>query len=388
MANLCWHMPTCCADLQLKEREGQARRLMFPTEQPPVDDGEGTKAHELYVKSHGDYMPGEQRRCVAAHSPCMATPRCIHRWQCHTAVGVMQTSAALAATPQPSHPQFPVCLSHSLRPMGCWPSLIPASHPLSHPCLPCHSPSPLCRRRNYDWATTQVDPNTHRFGATEKEDLREGVRKALQPALDETQQQPATITTKLHADYKAAAVDRLGVVKQLGTGERDLAPDHTFGVPSLRNGVREPGVEELMKLSLSEEQQQPDADLGKSLREGYRNIAPEGRVFGVPSIRTDMSLPAKRSVTCTRNYGNEPDARQLLRPPLSVERGVHEAHYIQLRTKEEVQDIVQDAEINLTPDQFDAIFDMAMQADGEEGKCCLDTFFRARHHVLQQTLEL
>lgn len=291
-------------DAQLKEREGQARRLMFPTEQPPVDDGEGTKAHELYVKSHGDYMPGEQRR------------------------------------------------------------------------------------RNYDWATTQVDPNTHRFGATEKEDLREGVRKALQPALDETQQQPATITTKLHADYKAAAVDRLGVVKQLGTGERDLAPDHTFGVPSLRNGVREPGVEELMKLSLSEEQQQPDADLGKSLREGYRNIAPEGRVFGVPSIRTDMSLPAKRSVTCTRNYGNEPDARQLLRPPLSVERGVHEAHYIQLRTKEEVQDIVQDAEINLTPDQFDAIFDMAMQADGEEGKCCLDTFFRARHHVLQQTLEL
>lgn len=55
-----------------------------------------------------------------------------------------------------------------------------------------------------------------------------------------------------------------------------------------------------MKFGYPPEQQQPDADLGKSLREGWRNIAPEGKVFGVPSIRTDIPMPTKRSCASTQ----------------------------------------------------------------------------------------
>ena len=44
-----------------------------------------------------------------------------------------------------------------------------------------------------------------------------------------------------------------------------------------------------------------------------------------------------KSVANMINYGNEPDALQLLRPPRSVERGVHEEHYIQLRPRGEIQ---------------------------------------------------
>ena len=43
------------------------------------------------------------------------------------------------------------------------------------------------RRRNYDWDVPGIDPTTHRFGAVDKDDYREGVRKALQPELDVTQ---------------------------------------------------------------------------------------------------------------------------------------------------------------------------------------------------------
>lgn len=75
---------------------------------------------------------------------------------------------------------------------------------------------------------------------------------------------------------------------------------------------------------------------------------------------------------------------QLLRPPKSVERGVHEGHYMQLRSAEEVRSIAAEADIRLSEDQFEAVFRIAAQADDEEGKCCLDTFFRARHHVLSQ----
>lgn len=49
---------------------------------------------------------------------------------------------------------------------------------------------------------------------------------------------------------------------------------------------------------LSEAEQQPDADLGKSVREGWRNINPDSRAFGVPSIRTDVALP---KVRCSYN---------------------------------------------------------------------------------------
>ena len=57
-----------------------------------------------------------------------------------------------------------------------------------------------------------------------------------------------------------------------------------------------------------------------------------------------------------------------------------------MRSKDEVRDLAEEAEIHLPDDQFDAIFNMASEADGEEGRCCLDTFFRARHYVLAKTL--
>ncbi|KAL6757426.1 hypothetical protein V8C86DRAFT_3135581 [Haematococcus lacustris] len=118
--------------------------------------------------------------------------------------------------------------------------------------------------------------------------------------------------------------------------------------------------------------------------QGYRNIAPEGRTFGVPSIRTDIPKPAKASVSNMANYGNEPDAFQLLRPPRSVVQGVGEQHYLQLRGKEEVRSIAREAEIVLSDEEFDTLWNMSVDADGEQasGRACLDTFFRARHYML------
>jgi hypothetical protein len=47
---------------------------------------------------------------------------------------------------------------------------------------------------------------------------------------------------------------------------------------------------------------------------------------------------------------------QLLRPPKSVERGVYEAHYIQLRPKEEVRALVVDeAGIRMSEEQFEEV---------------------------------
>ncbi len=64
-------------------------------------------------------------------------------------------------------------------------------------------------------------------------------------------------------------------------------------------------------------------DLGKSVRPGFRNIArdPE-RVFGVPTVRTDIPARVASSVSDTQNYGNGPTAGELLNPCRFVDIGV------------------------------------------------------------------
>eukprot|EP00955_Chlamydomonas_euryale_P063651 358731-Chlamydomonas_euryale.AAC.10 len=190
-------------------------------------------------------------------------------------------------------------------------------------------------------------------------------------------------------DFKATQADLLGQTRKLGGGDRpNLPANHTYGLHSLRHGP-EPGVDQLIQGAYTAAQQAPDADLGKSLREGWRNVAPEGRTFGVPSIRTDVPKPRVAGVANTRNYGNEPDALQLLRPPKSVELGVGEEAYMAMRSRDEVRALVADAALQLSDEEFERCWGMAAGADGEgPDRACLDTFFRARHHVLSQTLEV
>ncbi|KAG1679449.1 hypothetical protein FOA52_007741 [Chlamydomonas sp. UWO 241] len=245
------------------------------------------------------------------------------------------------------------------------------------------------RHRGYDWGAAGIHPAAHRFGAVDTEDLRDGVKKALQPGLDESQPHAPKVGTKIHQDYKATAGDLLGRPKKLGAGERpQILPDHTFGLHSMRHGP-EPGVDQVIQGSYSAAQQAPDADLGKSLREGWRNVAPSGKRFGVPSVRTDIPKPRVSSVASAINYGSEPDALQLLRPPKSVELGVNEEHYMAMRSRVEVRALISDAAVALSDDEFDAVWSMAANADGVGPEtACLDTFFRARHHLLAQTISV
>jgi len=62
----------------------------------------------------------------------------------------------------------------------------------------------------------------------------------------------------------------------------------------------------------------PDKDLGKSAKPNCSNTVrkPEDahRSFGAPSIRTDIPLKVKKSVADYQNYGDEPEAIDLLFP--------------------------------------------------------------------------
>lgn len=84
-------------------------------------------------------------------------------------------------------------------------------------------------------------------------------------------------------------------------------PDHSLSCcPPPSRTTLTPGVGELLTGTLTPAEQQPDADLGKSLREGFRNTTragDENRSFGIPTIRTDVRLPKLRSVANTQVRG-------------------------------------------------------------------------------------
>lgn len=76
-----------------------------------------------------------------------------------------------------------------------------------------------------------------------------------------------------------------------------LGLNHVFGKPSAREA--EPCVGELLRGWYTPEQQQPDPDLGKSLREGWRNTphTDKVRLGGCPN----NDIPIVYRIAATRH---------------------------------------------------------------------------------------
>lgn len=160
------------------------------------------------------------------------------------------------------------------------------------------------RDRNYNW---KFDPKTHVFGkhVFVPED---GAKRCLQPdfAVDEF---PRTrIVKKNVEDYRNFRQEPIGKVKNLSqTTTNNITSDHVFGFTSKIKD--EWDAAKCISGNPTEKEVQPDKDLGKSIQFGYRNTPHNGdeeRVFGVPTIRSDIPNPGLRSIADPNNYGDEP----------------------------------------------------------------------------------
>jgi hypothetical protein len=76
----------------------------------------------------------------------------------------------------------------------------------------------------------------------------------------------------------------------------------------------------------------PEKDLGISAKIGARNMVrrPEDahRAFGCPTVRTDIPMKKIKSVADYQNYGDEPEAIDILFPATFSEIGVTEAEFL------------------------------------------------------------
>ena len=111
----------------------------------------------------------------------------------------------------------------------------------------------------------------------------------------------------------------MGTVKNLGQGlTKEILEQRTFGVKNAAQADKSWNAAHCIRGEPNESQLCPDKDLGISVKPNCSNNVrkPEdiNRSFGCPSIRTDIPLKVKKSVADYQNYGDEPEAVDLLFP--------------------------------------------------------------------------
>ena len=118
------------------------------------------------------------------------------------------------------------------------------------------------------------------------------------------------------------------------------------------------------------------------MRPGLRNnTVPNDRVFGAPSIRTDIPAPKQKSVADNSNYGNELDAAALIYVAPYADRGVTDEDYLRPYSHGDLKDLFGAAGILLPDAVFDRVFEEASAIDafpGERSKACVSTARRVQ----------
>lgn len=82
----------------------------------------------------------------------------------------------------------------------------------------------------------------------------------------------------------------------------------------------------------------PDRDLGIAVKPNCRNVVRSekdiDRSFGCPTIRTDIPMKDFKSVADYQNYGDEPEAVDLLFPSCHSELGIEETDFKRPRNRD------------------------------------------------------
>ncbi|OQR98682.1 hypothetical protein ACHHYP_08211 [Achlya hypogyna] len=187
-----------------------------------------------------------------------------------------------------------------------------------------------------------------RFGTLKLKDDG-GVASVLNPELDEHVSK-LTITSKNVEDMKST-LDQLGRPRNLGFGRENN--EHVFGVKLPKDAA---GAGDCIQGNYSFEEQQPDADLGRPVNRGWLNATTDDRAFGVPSIRSDVAPPAKRSLADAQNYGDDVMAQELLYPQQYAMLGVQDTEFGQPRSKAYLAELFAKIGYRLPPPVVDRLY--------------------------------
>lgn len=233
------------------------------------------------------------------------------------------------------------------------------------------------KRRQYDWK--KVDPKTHRFGVVDKTQSDDGVAYCLQPDLSKDVTHLSSIAVD---NFRNANSDKLGRSRN----RRMTAPDKDKLEPSKtsieltqhrrrKNTQPHWTAHESIQGNYSVEEQQPDKDLGKAIRAGWRNNQNNiERTFGCPTVRNDITPPARRSLNDSQNYGDDTNASKLLYPSRFTHIGVDDTDFTVPRSKDELRTIFENIGEKHSEEEFQRCHERAVQIYGINNETSLEGF--------------
>ncbi|KAL4449182.1 hypothetical protein ABPG74_015564 [Tetrahymena malaccensis] len=168
------------------------------------------------------------------------------------------------------------------------------------------------------------------------------------------------------------------------TAKRNFLSSSTPNLNLQKNGVAE--CLKFKDLTLQDVMQ---SNVGRSIPtigvKSVSQLADGKKVFGIPSIRTDISPPRFQSLTNRYNYGNELSASQLLNPYQYSAQGLKEEDFSKLRPREEIRQLLSAIGYNYKIGKFHGIFQRAQEIQGttEIGQVSLKSFLSAMQELDQ-----
>ena len=237
------------------------------------------------------------------------------------------------------------------------------------------------KNRNYNWP---IDPKNTAFGKEFKGMVNE-TNYVLKPNAQPNSFPDTKIVSSKVENMKDFKEDPLGFPKNRGQSNPYIGPDHVYG--KTINDKEQWNVAKSLQSNSTWKEVKPDQSLGKSTNHGFRNIVKEGdegRLFGVPTIRSDINKPSFKSVAdpnvlplnLFQNYGDEDRIVDLLFPMKFSEIGVDENDFNLIRAKSEIRHLFAECGREYPNAEFEAIFRKAEQiGDTEPGYSSVRAFF-------------
>ena len=243
--------------------------------------------------------------------------------------------------------------------------------------------------RYYKW---NFDPNKHTFGYSPKIEI-DGAKNSLMTDTLNNPYPQTKLLSKRVEDFRAFNNPLLGKGKFYGSlNPKFYDENHVFGKESkLGNQWNAGRCIHGDETTINSESLKPEEDLGKdwhyasklkSLRPTQNNL---NRIYGVPSIRRDLPKRILKSVTDIKNYGDEPDAYDLLYPHPEAIRGVHDEDFEKLLSKEEIYSQMKKYDFIIPEKEYDLMFEVALKNyPNDEGKISPKSFISTMRNLKRE----
>ena len=243
--------------------------------------------------------------------------------------------------------------------------------------------------RFYKW---NFDPKTHKFGYFQPGEL-DGAKNSLKIDTLFNPYPQTKLVNKRYEDFRQATEDMLGKGKYFGSLNPNFYDEnHAFGKESKLGDAWNAGrCIHGDGTTVTSESVNPDVDLGRSWRYGskLKSLQPTqndvNRIYGVPSIRRDLQKKRVKSVSDMKNYGDEPDAYDLLYPHPEAVRGVYDEDFEKLYTKEEIYQQMLKYDFIIPKEEYDVMFNVAIKNyPNPEGKISPKSFISTMRNLKRE----